>query len=166
MHPSTTAIHADDPLSPTTDIAPPIHTSTNFAYPRDHTALKPVPIDSDEYLDLSTPLVYSRLTNANVNRLETILAPLVFPRGGGGYEEKNGVGNGVEEGDGEEKMSDVELANHVITYSSGLSAFHAMLVRLNPRVVAIGGGYHGCHGVSSQGPEQGGEEESVAGMEG
>ncbi|KAL7629202.1 hypothetical protein AAE478_000722 [Parahypoxylon ruwenzoriense] len=34
-----------------------------------------------------------------------------------------------------------------LTYSSGLSAFHAMLVFLNPRTVAIGGGYHGCHGV-------------------
>lgn len=34
-----------------------------------------------------------------------------------------------------------------ISYSSGLSAFHAMLVHLNPKRVAIGGGYHGCHGV-------------------
>lgn len=34
-----------------------------------------------------------------------------------------------------------------ITYASGLSAFHAMLVHLNPRRVAISGGYHGCHGV-------------------
>ncbi|KAI1498857.1 cystathionine beta-lyase [Biscogniauxia marginata] len=34
-----------------------------------------------------------------------------------------------------------------LTYSSGLSAFHAMLVFLNPRRIAIGGGYHGCHGV-------------------
>ncbi|KAK4211734.1 cystathionine beta-lyase [Rhypophila decipiens] len=34
-----------------------------------------------------------------------------------------------------------------LTYSSGLSAFHAMMVYLNPKRVAIGGGYHGCHGV-------------------
>ncbi|CAJ2501443.1 Uu.00g042960.m01.CDS01 [Anthostomella pinea] len=34
-----------------------------------------------------------------------------------------------------------------LTYSSGLSAFHALLVHLNPRRIAIGGGYHGCHGV-------------------
>lgn len=34
-----------------------------------------------------------------------------------------------------------------MTYTSGLSAFHALLVRLNPRRVAIGAGYHGCHGV-------------------
>ncbi|PNP77398.1 hypothetical protein FNYG_09274 [Fusarium nygamai] len=36
-----------------------------------------------------------------------------------------------------------------ITYSSGLSAFHAMLVHLNPKRIAIGDGYHGCHGVIS-----------------
>ncbi|SPN97201.1 related to putative cystathionine beta-lyase [Cephalotrichum gorgonifer] len=34
-----------------------------------------------------------------------------------------------------------------VTYSSGLSAFHALLVRLNPRRIAISAGYHGCHGV-------------------
>lgn len=34
-----------------------------------------------------------------------------------------------------------------MTYSSGLSAFHALLVHLHPKVVAIGAGYHGCHGV-------------------
>ncbi|KAJ9156965.1 Cystathionine gamma-synthase [Coniochaeta hoffmannii] len=34
-----------------------------------------------------------------------------------------------------------------LTYSSGLSAFYAMVVFLNPKRVAIGSGYHGCHGV-------------------
>ena len=34
-----------------------------------------------------------------------------------------------------------------MTYSSGLSAFHALLVRLNPSRIAFGDGYHGCHGV-------------------
>lgn len=34
-----------------------------------------------------------------------------------------------------------------MSYASGLAAFHAMIVFLNPRRVAIGGGYHGCHGV-------------------
>lgn len=33
-----------------------------------------------------------------------------------------------------------------ITYSSGLAAFHALLTFLNPKRVAIGAGYHGCHG--------------------
>ncbi|KAI2473527.1 PLP-dependent transferase [Annulohypoxylon bovei var. microspora] len=34
-----------------------------------------------------------------------------------------------------------------LSYSSGLSAFHALLVFLNPKRIAIGDGYHGCHGV-------------------
>ncbi|KAK0759101.1 hypothetical protein N5P37_008590 [Trichoderma harzianum] len=39
------------------------------------------------------------------------------------------------------------LGGPALTYSSGLAAFHAILVLLNPRRIAIGGGYHGCHGV-------------------
>ncbi|OIW35485.1 cystathionine gamma-synthase [Coniochaeta ligniaria NRRL 30616] len=34
-----------------------------------------------------------------------------------------------------------------LTYASGLSAFYALVVYLNPKRVAIGSGYHGCHGV-------------------
>ncbi|TVY57992.1 putative trans-sulfuration enzyme [Lachnellula cervina] len=34
-----------------------------------------------------------------------------------------------------------------LTYASGLSAFHSLLVFLNPKRIAIGEGYHGCHGV-------------------
>ncbi|KAM0329993.1 hypothetical protein ACHAQA_004162 [Verticillium albo-atrum] len=34
-----------------------------------------------------------------------------------------------------------------ITYASGLAAFHALLVRLNPRRIAVGPCYHGCHGI-------------------
>ncbi|KAF1990297.1 cystathionine gamma-synthase [Aulographum hederae CBS 113979] len=40
-------------------------------------------------------------------------------------------------------------SSYALTYSSGLSAFHALLVYYNPRVIAISGGYHGCHGVIS-----------------
>lgn len=36
---------------------------------------------------------------------------------------------------------------HALTYSSGLAAFFALLTYLKPKVIAIGGGYHGCHGV-------------------
>ncbi|TGJ84079.1 hypothetical protein E0Z10_g4674 [Xylaria hypoxylon] len=39
------------------------------------------------------------------------------------------------------------LGGPAVSYSSGLSAFHAMVVFLNPKRIAIGGGYHGCHGV-------------------
>ncbi|KAG5974346.1 hypothetical protein E4U55_008224, partial [Claviceps digitariae] len=39
------------------------------------------------------------------------------------------------------------LGGPSVTYASGLAAFYAMLVRLNPKRIAIGEGYHGCHGV-------------------
>ena len=126
FHPATYGIHADDRINITTDVAPPIHTSTTFRYPNNHDDLQPVPKDV-EFLDLQTPLVYSRLASANINRLETILAPLIYP--------------------GSKDQDLEELANHVVSYSSGLSAFHALLVNLVPKVIAIAGGYHGCHGV-------------------
>jgi cystathionine gamma-synthase len=34
-----------------------------------------------------------------------------------------------------------------LTYSSGLSAFFALLTYVRPRIIAISDGYHGCHGV-------------------
>lgn len=39
------------------------------------------------------------------------------------------------------------LGGPTLSYASGLAAFHAMIVFLNPKRVAIGGGYHGCHGI-------------------
>lgn len=36
---------------------------------------------------------------------------------------------------------------HVVSYSSGLSAFHAALTYFNPKTISIGKGYHGCHGI-------------------
>ncbi|KAF1831257.1 cystathionine gamma-synthase (O-succinylhomoserine (thiol)-lyase) [Decorospora gaudefroyi] len=128
-HPSTYGIHADDRINVLTDVAPPIHTSTTFRYPHNPDHLQPVPEDG-EFMDLSTPLVYSRLASASTNRLETILAPLIYPAAK------------EEELDGSDG-----LANHVISYTSGLSAFHALLVNIVPKVIAISGGYHGCHGV-------------------
>jgi cystathionine gamma-synthase len=124
-HAATHGVHADDRINITTDVAPPIHTATTFRYPDDY---HPAP-EEGEYLDLSTPLVYSRLTNSNINRLETVLTPLIYP-------------DAIEEELG-------NLGNNVISYSSGLSAFHALLVNVVPKVIAISGGYHGCHGVSS-----------------
>ncbi|KAL6791967.1 cystathionine beta-lyase [Trichoderma sp. SZMC 28012] len=39
------------------------------------------------------------------------------------------------------------LGQQAITYGSGLAAFHAMITHINPKRVAIGDGYHGCHGI-------------------
>jgi cystathionine gamma-synthase len=128
-HASTHGIHADDRINTVTDVAPPIHTSTTFRYPHNPDELQPVP-DEGEFVDLQTPLIYSRLASASTNRLETILAPLIYP-----------------DATEEELDSSQGLANHVISYTSGLSAFHALLVNVVPKVIAISGGYHGCHGV-------------------
>jgi cystathionine gamma-synthase len=128
-HASTHGVHGDDRINVLTDVAPPIHTSTTFRYPHDPSELQPVPKEG-EFVDLQTPLIYSRLASASTNRLETILAPLLYP-------------------DATEQELDGQsgLANHVVSYTSGLSAFHALLVNIVPKVIAISGGYHGCHGV-------------------
>lgn len=39
-YPSTQALHADESLDVFTDVAPPIHVSTTFRYPKDHGELK------------------------------------------------------------------------------------------------------------------------------
>ncbi|KAK7190299.1 hypothetical protein DPSP01_006123 [Paraphaeosphaeria sporulosa] len=125
---ATAAVHADDHINVLTDVAPAIHTSTTFRYPRNHADLQPVETGSSHsFPALQTPLVYSRLASANINRLETVLAPLIYPN---------------------TPESELEnRANHVVSYSSGLSAFHALLVNVVPKVIAISEGYHGCHGV-------------------
>ncbi|RMZ87906.1 hypothetical protein DV736_g4868, partial [Chaetothyriales sp. CBS 134916] len=115
ISPSTLAVHADDALNVVTDVAPPIHVSTTFRYPRDPTKLVPVyglPLDQRSS---PTEHVYSRDTTHGTTRLEAILSSL--------------------------------LKNPALTYSSGLSALHALLTFLNPKNIAIGDGYHGCHGV-------------------
>jgi len=118
---STLGVHGDDPINSSTDVAPALHVSTTFHYPRDPNQLHPTddldipdrppggPITADSH-------IYSRLTAPNASRLELILTQVL---------------NGAP----------------CLTYASGLAAFHAMLVYLHPRVVAIGAGYHGCHGV-------------------
>lgn len=111
--PSTLAIHADDRLNKYTDVAPALHVSTTFRYSSNPETLIPI-ADEDTDLDNITH-VYSRLSNSNTTRFETILSSL--------------------------------LGGHTLTYGSGLSAFHALLVYFRPRVIAIGESYHGCHGV-------------------
>ncbi|ANB12261.1 putative cystathionine beta-lyase [Sugiyamaella lignohabitans] len=44
-----------------------------------------------------------------------------------------------------EKILGEILDGHAVLFSSGLSAFHAMLLHYNPKNVFIGDGYHGCH---------------------
>jgi cystathionine beta-lyase/cystathionine gamma-synthase len=46
-----------------------------------------------------------------------------------------------------EAILGVLLHNPCLTYSSGLAALNALITFLAPKRVAIGAGYHGCHGV-------------------
>ncbi|KAF3939893.1 hypothetical protein ABW19_dt0210317 [Dactylella cylindrospora] len=68
---STNLLHADEFLNDVNDVAPPLHVSTTFRYPRD--ASKLVPVGDESFLE-SQSHVYSRLTNPSTSRLEAILS--------------------------------------------------------------------------------------------
>ncbi|KAI5296080.1 hypothetical protein KEM52_005775 [Ascosphaera acerosa] len=74
--PATLACRADLPLAQTADVAPPIHTSTTFAYASDPDALLPC---ADQPSELPPPgeYVYSRLSAPNTTRLEAVLTALI-----------------------------------------------------------------------------------------
>ncbi|KAF3145255.1 hypothetical protein TWF703_007839 [Orbilia oligospora] len=109
----TNLVHADEFLNEVNDVAPPIHVSTTFRYPRDPSKLiaaKDLPLeDADSH-------VYSRLSSPSTARLEALLSS--------------------------------HLNGYAIVYSSGVAAFHAALVHLNPRQLSGSLFYHGCHGVA------------------
>lgn len=46
-----------------------------------------------------------------------------------------------------EKILGSLIGGECIVYNSGLSAFFAAIMYFNPKTVAIGDGYHGCHGI-------------------
>ncbi|KAF2090403.1 cystathionine gamma-synthase [Saccharata proteae CBS 121410] len=116
---ATLAIHADDAINKTADVAPALHVSTTFRYPHDPSQLIPTIDGEAQPATTDFPPIYSRLSAPNTTRLETLLSSLLHGR--------------------------------AITYTSGLAAFHALLVYWRPNVIAIGhgeaSGYHGCHGV-------------------
>ncbi|KAL4892289.1 pyridoxal phosphate-dependent transferase [Aspergillus ambiguus] len=112
-HPSTRALHADDPLNRVTDVAPPIHLSTTFRFPQNPEDLVPS-VDPVEEFD-GKNYVYSREFAPNATRLEAVLSSL--------------------------------LNGRALSYATGLAALQAALILLNPRRIAVGEGYHGCHEV-------------------
>ncbi|CCE85510.1 Piso0_005111 [Millerozyma farinosa CBS 7064] len=48
-----------------------------------------------------------------------------------------------------EKLLESILDGNVVIYNSGLAAFFAALTYFNPKTIAIGRGYHGCHGIAN-----------------
>ncbi|KAG6041297.1 hypothetical protein E4U41_005125 [Claviceps citrina] len=119
---SSRAIHADDYISAHRAVAPAMHVSTTFRYPDNPDDLQrsgdPEKPPDWNNLDPSAPLD-SHIYSRDSNPNTTRL----------------------------EAVLTSILGGPSVTYASGLAAFHAMLVRLNPKRIAIGEGYHGCHGV-------------------
>ncbi|KAL8907766.1 MAG: hypothetical protein Q9171_005724 [Xanthocarpia ochracea] len=70
----TQAIHADDGLNVTSDVAPPLHVSTTFRYADDPKDLVPA---ADADIFTTEAHVYSRHTAPSSTRLEAVLAPLL-----------------------------------------------------------------------------------------
>lgn len=118
---ATKGIHADDPINLNIDVAPPLHVSTTYRYKSD-----PTQLDPSREVELSD------------------LHPPGGPMLGDGHIYSRLTAPNSSR---LELMLTSIIGQPVITYSSGLSAFHALLTWLNPKVVAIGDGYHGCHGV-------------------
>lgn len=117
---ATQTVHADDPMNSYTDVAPALHVSTTFRYSDDPDKLKPVD-------DLDIP---DREAGSAIKGDSHIYSRLTAPNASRF-----------------ELILTSLLGGPCLTYSSGLAAFHALLVYTNPKVVAIGAGYHGCHGV-------------------
>ncbi|VUC33098.1 unnamed protein product, partial [Clonostachys rosea] len=123
---SSKVVHADDHISAHRAIAPAMHVSTTFRYDDDPDQLK-MWVNTDVRVDW-----------ADMETTQQPSAPLdshIYSR------DTNPSATRVE------AILGSILNGPSLTYSSGLSAFHAMLVHLNPRRIAIGDGYHGCHGV-------------------
>lgn len=76
LSPATAAVHADDPLNIIDDVAPAIHVSTTFRYPRDPDQLFPTHEPTDTPHDPSKH-IYSRHTTHSTTRLEAILSVLL-----------------------------------------------------------------------------------------
>jgi cystathionine beta-lyase/cystathionine gamma-synthase len=117
---STLGVHADDPINASTDVAPALHVSTTYRYTSDPDKLIPVSDLDFGSREPGRPIASDAHIYSRVTTPNTSRLELL--------------------------LTEI-IGQPVLTYSSGLAAFHALLVYLHPRVVAIGGGYHGCHGV-------------------
>ncbi|KAG6010625.1 hypothetical protein E4U21_005123 [Claviceps maximensis] len=119
---SSRTVHADDYISAHRAVAPAMHVSTTFRYSHDpdelHLCGDPQTLADWNNVDPSAPLD-SHIYSRDSNPNTTRL----------------------------EAVLTSILGGPSVTYASGLAAFYAMLVRLNPKRIAIGEGYHGCHGV-------------------
>jgi len=122
LFPATLAVHADDPLNTQlADVAPPLHVSTTFRYTSKPSELRPFRPNS---------------------RPDALLFPFQEETSEHCYSRAS-----THSTSRLEKILSSLLKAPCVTYSSGLSALHALMTHLVPKRVAIGAGYHGCHGV-------------------
>lgn len=115
---STRSLHADDPLNSYTDVAPALHVSTTYRYNDDPEKLKSVHTGRAP-----------RLPGGVVRGDHYVYSREIAPNSSR-----------------LEMLLTSIIGVPCLSYSSGLAAFHAMIVYLHPKVVAIGDGYHGTHG--------------------
>ncbi|OWO98341.1 hypothetical protein B2J93_2303 [Marssonina coronariae] len=127
---SSKTIHADDYLNEGPDVAPPMHVSTTFRYSRDSRSLK-----AWVERTVSLPSGQELVNQLTMLKPEEASEGHIYSR----YTAPNTTRF-------EAILSHI-LKGPTLTYASGLSAFHALLVFLNPKQISIGAGYHGCHGV-------------------
>lgn len=130
MSMATRAIHADDFVTPHRAIAPAMHVAVNFRYARGPDDLVP-----EENIDVGpkSPVILEethRIIQPNAPNDSHIYSRYTAPN-------SNRL---------EILLSSI-MGGEVITYSTGLSAFLAVLVLINPKRIFIGDGYHGCHSV-------------------
>ncbi|GKZ19559.1 hypothetical protein AbraIFM66951_011275 [Aspergillus brasiliensis] len=120
MATTTKAIHADDTFTPHRAIAPAMHVAVTYRYTRDSKSL--IPNDNTDPYAPQDSHIYARYSTPNTSRFETVLSQLF--------------------------NSSSSSSSGVLTYSTGLAAFHAIMVHLNPTRIFIGEeGYHGIHAI-------------------
>lgn len=73
---STLAIHADDELARTNDVAPSIAVSTTFRYTNNPEELVPLAEDEDEAAYGTNEYVYSRIAHPTTSRVEKVLSTI------------------------------------------------------------------------------------------
>lgn len=114
---STITLHADQKLNRVTDVVPPINTTTTFRYNE----------DPSTFVTASESAIDGEFDPSTDTPIYSRL----------GHPNSARV---------EAILSDI-LGGECIVYNSGLSAFFAAIMYFNPKTVAIGNGYHGCHGI-------------------
>lgn len=135
---ATLAVHADDHCPEYPDVSPAIHTATTYKYSSDPSQLKAANERTSEEL-VSLPHCPTTPPSSPTRLVLTRTQPNshIYSR------------FSIENTSRLETLLSPILNGHVITYSSGLSAFHALLVHTNPKTLAIGQAYHGNHDVAS-----------------